>query len=456
MNLFWYQKRSDKLVQFIFRLKPTQLVLLSFIILIASGTFLLALPWATLDGKGLNLIDALFTSTSAACVTGLTVVDVQKELTFFGTVVLALVIQAGGLGIMTLGALVAIILGRKVPLRERLVLQESLNQDVTGGVIRLTLRIVKYTLVIEAFFAALLTWHFYPEFGWKSLGYGCFQTISAFCNAGFDLFGNYDSLVLRNQDTFLLLLTAALIILGGLGFVVLDDLVHKRSWRRFSLQTKVVLTSTIILILLGTMAIYGMEWQNMKTIGNLPPSAQILNAFFTSVSTRTAGFNSFDLGLTKEITLFVIILLMFIGASPASTGGGIKTTTLAVIILTTWAVLRGRSQIVIFGRTLDISLQRKAMAVFALTVIWITCAFLALAFVDAGQHPLLFVLFETVSAYATVGLSTGITLEWNVAGKLILVATMFVGRVGILTFMLSLLEQKQELIKYPSENIMIG
>ena len=456
MNLFWYQKRSDKLVQFIFRLKPTQLVLLSFIILIASGTFLLALPWATLDGKGLNLIDALFTSTSAACVTGLTVVDVQKELTFFGTVVLALVIQAGGLGIMTLGALVAIILGRKVPLRERLVLQESLNQDVTGGVIRLTLRIVKYTLVIETFFAALLTWHFYPEFGWKSLGYGCFQTISAFCNAGFDLFGNYDSLVLRNQDTFLLLLTAALIILGGLGFVVLDDLVHKRSWRRFSLQTKVVLTSTIILILLGTMAIYGMEWQNMKTIGNLPPSAQILNAFFTSVSTRTAGFNSFDLGLTKEITLFVIILLMFIGASPASTGGGIKTTTLAVIILTTWAVLRGRSQIVIFGRTLDISLQRKAMAVFALTVIWITCAFLALAFVDAGQHPLLFVLFETVSAYATVGLSTGITLEWNVAGKLILVATMFVGRVGILTFMLSLLEQKQELIKYPSENIMIG
>lgn len=456
MNLFWYQKRSTKLVQFIFRLKPTQLVLLSFVVLIALGTILLALPWATLDGRGLNFIDALFTSTSAACVTGLTVVDVQKELTFFGTLVLALVIQAGGLGIMTLGALVAIILGRKVPLRERLVLQESLNQDVTGGVIRLTLRIAKYTLVIEAFFAALLTWHFYPEFGWKSLGYGCFHAISAFCNAGFDLFGNYDSLVLRNQDAVLLLITAVLIILGGLGFVVLDDLVHKRRWRQFSLQTKVVLVSTIVLIVAGTAAIYGLEFSNMKTLGTLPAGTQLLNSFLMSVSTRTAGFNSFDLGVARDLTLFVIILLMFVGASPASTGGGIKTTTLAVIILTTVAVLRGRKQVVIFGRTLEPSLQNKATAVFALTVIWITCAFLALAFADAGRHPLLFVLFETVSAYATVGLSAGITLDWNIAGKLILVATMFVGRVGILTFMLSLMEQDTDLIKYPSENVMIG
>lgn len=456
MNFFWYQNRTSKLLQFIFRLKPTQLVLISFIVLIAAGTFFLALPWATLDGQGLTVIDALFTSTSAACVTGLTVIDVQKELTFFGTVVLALLIQVGGLGMMTLGAMVAIILGRKVQLRERLVLQESLNLDGTGGVVRLTLRIVKYTLVIETFFALLLAWHFYPEFGWKSLGYGCFHAISAFCNAGFDLFGNYDSLVLRNQDALLLLVTAALIILGGLGFVVLDDLVYKRRWSRFSLQTKVVLVSTFALIVAGTAAIYGLEFSNMKTLGTLPPGMQFLNSFLMSVSTRTAGFNSFDLGVARDITLFVIILLMFVGASPASTGGGIKTTTLAVIILTTVAVLRGRKQVVIFGRTLEPALQNKATAVFALTVIWITCAFLALAAADGGQHPLLFVLFETVSAYATVGLSAGITLDWNLAGKLILVATMFVGRVGILTFMLSLMEQDADLIKYPSENVMIG
>lgn len=456
MNFFWYQKRTSRMLQFLFRLKPTQLVLLSFIVLIAAGTLLLALPWATLDGRGLSFIDALFTSTSAACVTGLTVVDVQKELTFFGTVVLALLIQAGGLGMMTLGALVAVILGRKVQLRERLVLQESLNMDITGGIIRLTLRIVKYTLIIETFFALLLTWHFYPEFGWKSLGYGCFHAISAFCNAGFDLFGNYDSLVLRNQDAFLLLATALLIILGGLGFVVLDDLVHQRRWSLFSLQTKIVLAATFVLIVAGTVTIYGLEFSNMKTLGTLPAGTQILNSLLMSVSTRTAGFNSFDLGVARDMTLFVIILLMFVGASPASTGGGIKTTTLAVIILTTVAVLRGRKQVVIFGRSLETSLQNKATAVFALTVIWITCAFLALAVADAGKHPLLFVLFETVSAYATVGLSAGITLDWNIAGKLILVATMFVGRVGILTFMLSLMEQDTDLIKYPSENVMIG
>ena len=456
MKLFWSQKWKSKFMNFVQHLKPTQVVLLSFIILIAVGTLLLTLPCATLNGEGLTWINALFTATSAACVTGLTVIDVQQELTFFGTVTLALLIQIGGLGMMTLGALVAIVLGRKVKLHERILLQESLNQDVTGGVVRLTIRIAKYTLAIETFFALILSWHFYPEFGWRSFGYGFFHAVSSFCNAGFDLFGNYDSLVLRNTDSFLLMATALLIILGGLGFVVLDDLLHIRRWCLFSLQTKVVLTTTAILILVGTLTIYGAEWNNLKTIGNLPVDTQLLNSFFTSVSTRTAGFNSFDLSVAKEMTLLIIIILMFIGASPASTGGGIKTTTLAVILLTTWSVLRGHKDIVIFGRTIDASLQSKAMAVFTLTIVWVTLAFLALMVADGGRHPLTFVLFETVSAYATVGLSDGITTEWNVAGKLILVATMFVGRVGILTFVLSLMEQNDELIKYPSENVMIG
>lgn len=414
------------------------------------------LPFSTQDRLGLSLIDAFFTSTSAACVTGLTVVDVHNELSLFGIIVLAIVIQIGGLGMMTLGVLAALALSRQVRLRERLVLQESLNQDDTGGVVRMTSKIIQYTLVIETAFALMFAFHFYERYGWAALGYGIFHSIASFCNAGFDLFGNYESMMGFAQDDFLLNSTALLIILGGLGFTVLDDLYHQHHWSKLCLQTKVVLTTTVVLLVLGTILIFTVETSNPATLGKMTFWQQLENSFFTSVSTRTAGFNTFDLGAAHGVTLVVLCILMFIGASPASTGGGIKTTTLAVILLMVSAVLHGRKDNVVFGRTLTTKLQAKATTVFVLAIVWITLAFLVLAVTDNGNHPLLFMLFEVVSAFATVGLSTGITLEWDILGKLILIATMFVGRVGILTFMLSLLEQKEERIKYPSENIMIG
>jgi trk system potassium uptake protein TrkH len=453
---FRYDKANSKFINAFMELKPTQMVLLSFVVLIAAGTLLFMLPIATKDGQGLTFIDALFTSTSAACVTGLTVIDVYKQFTLFGVFVLALVIQVGGLGTMTLGAMVVLILGKKLRLRSRLVLQESLNQDMTGGVVRMTVKVLKYACAIEAVFALLFAFHFYPQFGWQALEYACFHSISAFCNAGFDLFGNYDSLVNYNGDWFLLVLTATLIFLGGLGFVVLDDFRQTKRFSRLTLQSQIVVCFSVILIIVGMVMLFVLEHGNMNTIGQLPVGDQWLNAFFTSVSTRTAGFNSFDLGKCNSLSLITMIVLMFIGASPASTGGGIKTTTTAVILLSVWAFLHGKKDVVIFNRTLSANLQTKALAVFTLAMLWVVVAFFALVAIDGNQHPVLFVLFETVSAFGTVGLSAGITPDWNAYGKLVLIATMFIGRVGILTFLLSLLEQRAESIKYPSENIMIG
>lgn len=439
-----------------FMLKPTQVIIASFLFMIFLGTFLLMLPMSTTNNSGLSAIDALFVSTSASCVTGLTVVDCKNDLTFFGKVVMIFLIQVGGLGIMTLATLVVHSMGYKFQLKQNLTLQESLNQSSQVGIFDLIKKMIRYTFTIELFFAILLTVHFFPEFGFEAIGYGFFHSISAFCNAGFDLFGNYDSLCKRTDDYFLITCLGLLIILGGIGFTVMNDFVSKKNWKKFSLHTKIVVVSNIFLIFGGTILIFAVEFFNEKTLGNLPIFDQIFQSWFTSVSCRTAGFNTFDLSQAEQISQLVMIILMFIGASPLSTGGGIKSTTFFVILLSMWAVFRGREEIVIFGRKISKNLRDQAFAIFTMGTIWVVTAGMILSVIDGEVHDLEEVVFETVSGFATVGMGIGITLEWSVWGKLILALTMLVGRVGIMTFMLSLITQKNTRIKYPEEKIMVG
>ena len=440
----------------LFRLKPTRIIILSFVFMITLGTLLLMLPISTTNGQGLNLIDAMFVSTSASCVTGLTVVDIHNDLTFFGTVVMLLLIQIGGLGIMTLATLAAYKLGYRFRLKESLTIQESLNQGGQAGLVELIRRMIKYTLIIEGFFAVVLMIHFAPEFGFNALGYGIFHSVSAFCNAGFDLFGNYDSLCKRNDDYFLMTCIGLLIILGGIGFTVMADFINRRSWRKFSLHTKIVVVMNAALIIVGTILIFSVEHYNPNTVGDLSVPAQIANAAFMSVSCRTAGFNTFDLAAAGQITQLMMIILMFIGASPLSTGGGIKSTTVFIIVMSMWAVFRGEKEIVVFGRRIPQELRDQAFAIFTMGTIWVVTAGITLSAIDGEVHNLEEVIFETVSGFGTVGMGIGITSEWDVWGKLVLILTMLVGRVGIMTFMLSLITQKETRIKYPPENIMIG
>ncbi|MBR1646533.1 MAG: Trk family potassium uptake protein [Selenomonadaceae bacterium] len=439
-----------------FQIKPAQIIILSFVLMISIGTFFLMLPISTTNNRGLEFFDALFVSTSASCVVGLTVVDLHNDLTIFGQIVMLILIQIGGLGIMTLATLVVHKMGYRFRLKENVVLQESLNQGSQAGLVTLIRRIIKYTLVIEGFFAVLLTIHFAPEFGWKSVGYGIFHSVSAFCNAGFDLFGNYDSLCKRGDDFFLLACLGSLILLGNTGFTVISDVINRRSWKKFSLHTKIVLVMNFALIVIGGTIIFAVEHFNPYTLEGLPLSEQIAQSVFTSVSCRTAGMNTFILDEAEQITLLTMILLMFIGAAPLSTGGGIKLTTFFVVIMSMWSVFRGKSEVVIFGRRISEKIRNQAFAIFTMGTLWVITAGIILSAIDGEVHQLDAVIFETVSGFATVGMGIGISSDWNSLGKLILSLTMLVGRVGIMTFMVSLITQREDRIKYPPEDIMIG
>ena len=445
-----------KTLQKYFLLKPTQVILLSFIFMILLGTVLLTLPVSTTNNMGLSPVDALFVSTSASCVTGLTVVDVKNDLTFFGKIVMLFLIQVGGLGIMTLATLAVHSMGYRFKMRQNLILQESLNQNSQRGIIDLIKCMLKYTFVIEGFFALILAVHFFPEFGFDAIGYGIFHSVSAFCNAGFDLFGNYDSLCKRNDDNFLLFCLGTLIVLGGIGFTVIADFIHRRSFMKFSLHTKIVVVMNAILIIAGTFFILDVEFYNPYTLGEMETFEKVVNSCFMSVSCRTAGFNSFDLSQTGQITQLNMILLMFIGASPLSTGGGIKCTTFFIIVMTIWAILRGKNVVSVFGREIPAALRDQSFAIFTLGAIWVVTVSILLSIIDNERHELLEVIFETVSGFGTVGMGIGITNEWTTSAKLLLSLTMLVGRVGIMTFMLALISQKNTAVKYPQENIMIG
>ena len=459
-QLMRYQKRLHyrRLLRTIASINRSTLIGLSFALLIILGTILLSLPISHVNGQWANPLDAFFTATSASCVTGLAVWDTGKELTFFGQIVLILLIQLGGIGLMTISTLFNFGLHRKMNIRQRLLVQDSLNQDDPGEVMHIAMTVFKYTFWMEFCFGSLLALYFYfaMNMGYQGIYWGYWHAISAFCNAGFDLIGNFQSFTGFQGNVVLNICFILLIVIGGLGFTVIDDLLHKRSWKRLTLHSKIVLVVNAILLALGTVLIWALEHNNSATIGTVSTGQQWLASLFQSVSLRTAGFNTIDLASLNNATLFFMMGMMFVGASPTSTGGGVKTTTFAVLLASTFALLRDKKDVVMFKRRIETNVINKSLAVFLLAISWITMAVFLLLVLDNNNHPFQFILFEVFSAMGTVGMGIGITPDWNPWCKLVLIMTMYIGRIGILTFGMSFFNKKVDKLRYPTENVMIG
>lgn len=437
-------------------LSPYQTLTLGFASLILLGTLLLMLPIASAGGEGLSFIDALFMATSAVCVTGLSVVDLQYGFSYFGQMVIVLLIQIGGLGLMTISTLMAILIGKKIQLRDRMAMKEALNQFSIEGVVRLTIRIIQLTFLLEFIGGTILALRWYGEYGAIGIYYGYWHSVSAFCNAGFALFGERsDLLTLYANDVVVIAVVTILVILGGLGFAVLSDIWQKRRFKDFMLQSKIVLVTSGLLILLGTVGFLGLEYSNMATLGVENFFNKVLLSYFHSVTARTAGIATVDFEQLRGATMFFLILLMFVGASPSSTGSGIKTTTLAVMVAAIWSLVRGKRETVIFDRKIADAIIYKAFAVTFMAAGIIILISMLLSIME--DFAFLAILFEVVSAFSTVGLSVGITRELGEPAKLLLAFTMFVGRVGPVTMALALAyKMKRETIHYPEGKVTIG
>nr|WP_317283718.1 TrkH family potassium uptake protein [uncultured Sellimonas sp.] len=440
------------------KLTQTQMIVYGYIGVILLGAVLLMLPISSKDGVFTPFLDCLFTATSASCVTGLIVVDTYQYWSMFGQWVILSLIQIGGLGFMTIGVFFAILLRRKIGLRTRGVLQESVNQLQIGGIVRLAKKILMGTLIFEGIGAVLLGLRFAERFGFtRGMYYGVFHSVSAFCNAGFDLFGcdeAYSSLTGYYDDWVVNLTIMGLIIVGGIGFFVWQDIMqNKLNFRQYRLHTKIVLTSTLVLIIIGAVGFYLLEKDNV--LKGMSLEGQVLSSLFNSVTARTAGFNTTDTGMLLDGTKFLTIILMFIGGSPGSTAGGIKTTTLVVLLAYMRAGLRGENDCTIFHRRFDDSTIRKASMVLCVNLFLAVLASLFITTVHSVDF--LDACFEVVSAIGTVGMSAGITREIGVSAHIVLIFLMFCGRIGSLTFALSLRGHKLPApVKEPIEQITIG
>jgi len=439
------------------RMTPSQVLVVGFASVIIVGSVLLMLPQSTSAGRTTRYIDALFTATSAVCVTGLVTVDTSTHWTRFGQVVTILLIQVGGLGIMTMSTLFAFILGKRISLRERLLIQEALGQSRIAGLVRLTRAILLVTFLFEGIGAAVLAIRFAMDMPLpRAIGFGIYHSISAFCNAGFDLFGN--SFAGYVGDPIVNLVVTGLVISGGIGFFVITDLYSTRFGRtgRLSLHSKIALKVTGALILLGTVLIYLFERTNPATLGGLSPLARVLASYFHAVTPRTAGFNTLPVGKMAASSLFLTIVLMFIGASPGGTGGGIKTTTFAALVASVFATVSGRQDVDVEDRRLarDVVDRSLAIALMSLGLVVAVTTLLTLT----EKAGFLEILFETTSAFGTVGLSMGLTRNLSTLGKILLIATMFAGRVGPLTIAVAIAQRQKppNHVRLPEDKVMVG
>lgn len=436
---------------------PSKILVLGFAGVILVGTLLLYLPPASASGRSLSLVDALFTATSAVCVTGLVVVDTADHFSLFGELVVLLLIQAGGLGFMTLSTLVALALGRRITLQDRLVIREGFNQHSLTGVVRLVQLVLVASAGFELLGAALLALRFVPQFGAaRGLYLSVFHSVSAFNNAGFDLMGGFHSLQAYAVDPLVNLTVSGLIILGGLGFTVLFELGGRSIRHPLSLHTRLVLSVTGVLLGVGTVLFWLLERHNLHSLGRLTLGGQLLASFFHSVTARTAGFATLNLAVLHPSTLLLLAILMFVGASPGSTGGGVKTSTVGVLLATVWATVHGSGDdVVVLGRRIPPELVRRALAIVVLAVLALLAT--ALLLTATEKQPAFDLLFETISAFGTVGLTTGLTPSLSPVGRLLLVLLMFVGRVGPLTLAASIATRcKSPGLRHAEGRVMVG
>jgi len=458
---------SDKERLIKIKLHPTQIMVIGFAAVIFLGTVLLSLPIAIQNsepsvGIQQNLINAFFTATSAVCVTGLVVVDTGTHWTIFGQTVILMLIQIGGLGFMTFGTLFAFAIGKRISFRERLIMQEALNQFKLSGIVRIARNILIMTFTIEAIGAIILSTRFIPKYGVaKGIGFSIFHSISAFCNAGFDLFGEFgkfQSLTSFVHDPVVNIVMILLIVLGGLGFTVIMEVFEKRRFRKLSLHSKLVLRMTGILILVGAGGIFILEYFNGASLGDMNFINRLFPSLFQGITPRTAGFNTLDIATFTTGSIFLIMILMFIGGSPGSTAGGVKTTTIGVAFAMVFSVVRGKEDTELYGKKVPLDIIKKSIAIILLALGLIVFVTMLLSITEVG-YSFKEILFETISAFGTVGLSLGITPHLSNIGRIIIAFTMFFGRVGSLTIFLAIAYRKgnhKRLIRYPEERVIVG
>jgi len=434
---------------------PTQILIFTFLALIVIGSLLLSLPVASRQ-EPLGFVDALFTATSAVCVTGLVVVDTLTQFTLFGQIVIILLVQLGGLGLMTIASMMAILLGRRISLRNHLIMQEALNQFSLEGLVRLIKAVGAVTFLCEGMGAVVLTIRFLPDFGWpRAVWYGIFHSVAAFCNAGFDLMGGFRNLAPYVGDWLVNIVIMSLIIVGGLGFSVILEIWQKRKdmRRTLSLHARIVISASAWLILFGAVFILIVEWD--RGLAQLPWPTKVLAALFHAVAPRTAGFSTLPLGSFHSATLLLMTILMFIGASPGSTGGGVKTTTFGTLLALVVSSIRGHDEVRLFNRRIPDAIVRRSVAIITIALALVLTVTMLISLID-GQ-PFLPVLFEATSALATVGYSLGLTPLLTPLSRLILTVAMFIGRLGPMSFAFALAHDRVNAkIRYPEEKITVG
>ena len=453
MFRFWMRKRQR-------RLSPTQTIALVFALIILTGSLLLSLPAASRSGESAGFLPALFTATSSTCVTGLVLFDTWTQWSTFGHVVILSLIELGGLGFMSVASLVIFMLRRKVGLKQRMVMAQALSLNEMEGVVNLQKWVLIGSLSIQLTGALILFFRFLPSYGvQRAVWWGIFHAVSAFCNAGFDIVGSVapgDSMILFNNDPVVLITLMSLVVIGGLGFLVWEEVARLRSFRKFSVYTKLVLITTAVLILGGAAAICLLEWNNPGTLGTMSVPQKILNGFFQSVTVRTAGFASVDQALLTDGGKGVSMLLMLIGGSSGSTAGGMKTVTMVVLLLFMWNRARGRQSVCVFRRTIPADKVLDAMTIAAIMVV--LCVFGGI-FISATS-PVSFTdaLYEAVSALATVGLTAGVTGSLSIPAQILIIIYMYFGRVGVLTISLGFLmgDKAEERFRYAYTNLLIG
>ena len=441
-------------------LSPTRIIAMVFALIILLGTVLLMLPAASRDGASCGFLPALFTATSSTCVTGLVLFDTYTQWSGFGQTVIICLIEIGGLGFMSAASLFVFLLRRKVGLRQRMVMAQALSLNDMEGVVRLQKWVLCGSLGIQLLGALVLLLRFLPEYGFRqALIWGVFHAISAFCNAGFDIFGCLQpgaSLLMVNDDPVVLITLMVLITVGGLGFFVWEELARVRSFRKFSVYTKLVLLTTLVLIITGAVLVLVLEWNNPDTLGAMTSGQKVLNAFFQSVTLRTAGFASFDQACLTDAGKAVSMLLMLIGGSSGSTAGGLKTVTFIVLLLFVWERARGRNTVTIFKRTIP---REKVMDAMTIAFIMVLLAMFG-AVVISATSPVDFTdaLYESVSALATVGVTAGVTTSLSIPAKILMIVFMYFGRVGVLTISLGFLMSNKatERFEYAQTNLLIG
>lgn len=440
-----------------FKLNAVQTLSLGFAIVILIGGILLSLPISSQDGTATDFIDSLFTSTTAVCVTGLVTLDTGTHWNYFGKTVIMVLIQVGGLGFMSFATLLAIIIGKKITLKERLVMQEAMNTFGIQGLVKMVRYILIFTFSVEGLGALLYSTQFIPEFGFiKGVYYSIFHSVSAFCNAGIDLLGDFRSLTIYYDNSVIILTTAALIIIGGLGFTVWMEIYNFKGIKKLSFHSKMVILITTVLVFGGALLMFLFEFNNPGTMRNMNLKDKLVNSFFASVTPRTAGFNSISTADMTPAGKLLTIILMFIGGSSGSTAGGIKTTTFGILIFTLISTIKGREDTEVFKRRVSKDTVYKSFAIFSIALALVLSVTMVLSITEVSA-PFEYLLYEATSAFGTVGLTLGLTPKLSLIGKILIILTMYLGRVGPLTVAVAITKvKKKQNYKYPEDKILVG